>query len=431
MNLLVNILSSFAIRRRTMLDRNRSAGERAFAAIELICMPLSFITFGYVVAEVFLRIVFGCRLLTPPPGLFFSVWLLPILTAAAIGYITNWLAINMLFRPYERHSWCFFWPQGLLPRNKSKMARELGQTFGAKLLKPDKLVAQLSSKAEAFLARPEVAAKFKDEAQSLLRHNADAIAAFIVPEIERAAGTLLDQMLAPEKLRAFWDETIVPRLNDDATRELIAAKIIEVVRRSSSEFAQSIQDGLREYICGKIPIGGEMVAGLIIRFFADEASISRKLADWLKKPATRDMLKGKLLLLGEKTVEWMHSAEGNAAVGGFAAELKGKAHDALSAYVKEAIPRLVGDALDSPKLWTWVETSALPALRKRLGDYIAEHGDEMIRSFDIPGRIESEINAMDMAKFHAMLDGLMAQHLSAIQVLGFILGAIVGALQCL
>ncbi len=47
-----------------------------------------------------------------------------------------------------------------------------------------------------------------------------------------------------------------------------------------------------------------------------------------------------------------------------------------------------------------VENSALPTLRKRLGD------------------------------FHAMLDRLMAQHLSAIQVLGYILGAIIGALQC-
>ena len=431
-------VSSFAIRWRTAIDRRRPMGERFFAAVELICLPLSFITFGYMVAEIVLRKFFGSDFLTPVHGLAFERWALPILTAAAIGYVTNWLAIKMLFEPYEptwRHwiPWLTlgFWKQGLLPRNKTRMARELGQTFGAKLLNPDKLVAELSTKAKAFLARPEVATRFKEEAQSLLRNNADAIAAFIVPEIEHAAGNLLDKMLAPEKLRTFWDETIVPRLTDDATRELIAAKIIEVFRRSSSEFAQSIQDGLREYIRDKFPIGGETIAKLIIRFFADEASISRKLADWLKKPATLDLLKGKLLLLGEKAVEWMHSAEGNAAVGGFAAELKGKAHNALSAYVKEAIPKLVGDALDSPKLWTWVETSALPALRKRLGDYIAAHGDEMLASFDLPGRIEKEVNALSMADFHALLDRLMAQHLSAIQVLGYFLGAAVGALQCL
>lgn len=73
----------------------------------------------------------------------------------------------------------------------------------------------------------------------------------------------------------------------------------------------------------------------------------------------------------------------------------------------------------------------MPALRKRLGGYIAENGDKMLASFDLPGRIEKEVNAMDMASFHAMLDRLMAQHLSAIQVLGYILGAAVGLLQCL
>lgn len=54
----------------------------------------------------------------------------------------------------------------------------------------------------------------------------------------------------------------------------------------------------------------------------------------------------------------------------------------------------------------------------------------MTAIFDVLGRIESEINAMDMAKFHSMLDSLMAQRLSAIRVLGFILGAGVGAFQC-
>ena len=431
-------VSSFAIRWHMVIDRRRPTGERFFAAAELVCLPLSFITFGYMVAEIVIRKFFGSDFLTPVKGVAFERWTLPILTAAAIGYVTNWLAIKMLFEPHEptwRHwiPWLTlgFWKQGLLPRNKAKMARELGQTFGAKLLNPDKLVTELSSKAEAFLARPEVAAKFKEEAQSLLRNNADAIAAFIVPEIERAAGGLLDQMLAPEKLRAFWDETLAPRLNDEATRTMIAAKLIEVVRKGASEFAQSIQVGLREYIREKIPFGGDLIAGIIVEFFADEETISRKIADWLKKPETLDMLKEKLVLVGEKVAEWFHSREGEVAVGGFATELKGKARSALSSYVKEAIPKLVGDALDSPRLWTWVETSALPALRQRLGDYIAAHGDEMLASFDLPGRIEKEVNALSMADFHALLDRLMAQHLSAIQVLGYILGAIVGALQCI
>lgn len=430
--------SSFAIRWRTALDRGKPAGERLFAAAEMVCLPVSFATIGYLVAEVILRRGFGSGLLTPPSETPFARWVLPVLAAAAIGYFTNWLAIKMLFEPYEptsRHwiPWVTlgFWRQGLLPKNKGKMAHELGQTFGAKLLKPDKLVAELSDKAEAFLSRPEVAAKFKAEAQALFRDNSEAIAAFIVPEIERAAGELFERLLTPEKIGAFWETNVVPRLNDEKTRELIASKMIEVIHRSIPDFAQAIQDELREYIRQRVPFGGDIVAGIVIGFFADEETLGRKISDWLKKPATMDMLKEKLVLLGEKATEWMRSADGRTAVGGFAAELKGKASAALSAYVKEAIPKLVGEALDSPKLWSWVETTALPGLRSRLAGYISEHGDEMLASFDLPGRIEKEVNALSMQDFHAMLDRLMAQHLSAIQVLGYVLGAIVGALQCL
>ena len=423
--------SSFAIRWRTALDGGRPASERIFAAAELVCLPASVATFAYVVAEVVFRRLLHSDLLTPAGGLLFTRWLLPIFTAAAIGYVTNWLAIQMLFRPYEEHRWLFFWKQGLLPRNKAKMARELCQTYGTRLLRPDRLVADLSAKASGFLSRPDVIAQVKGEAQSLVRGHADAIAAFLVPEIEGAAGKMLDGLLAPEQIRSFWDETLAPRLNDDATRELIASKIIEIVRNGAPGFARTIQDELRGYISGRFPFGGDIVAGLIVEFFADEKTVADKIADWMRKPETLEMLKEKLVILGEKAGEWMRSAEGRNAVGGFAAELKGKARDALSAYVKEAIPKLVGDALDSPRLWDWVEASALPSLRGRLERYIAENGDAMLAAFDLPGKIESAVNALSMKDFHAMLDRLMAQHLSAIQVLGYVLGAIVGALQCL
>ena len=206
--------------------------------------------------------------------------------------------------------------------------------------------------------------------------------------------------------------------------------MLEVIRRSIPDFAQTIQDELREYIRQRVPFGGDLVAGFVIDFFADEETLGRKIADWLQKPATMEMLKGKLVLLGEKATEWLQGEEGQKAVDGFAAEIKGKARSALSQYVEEAIPKLVGNALDSPKLWEWVEEKAIPSLRKRLSEYIAANGDEMLASFDLPGRIEKEVNALSMPDFHAMLDRLMAQHLSAIQVLGYVLGAIVGALQC-
>jgi uncharacterized membrane protein YheB (UPF0754 family) len=50
----------------------------------------------------------------------------------------------------------------------------------------------------------------------------------------------------------------------------------------------------------------------------------------------------------------------------------------------------------------------------------------IIEKLDIKRRVESAVNGMDMAEFHSMLNQVMAEHLGAIQVLGYLLGAIAG-----
>ncbi|MBR4617617.1 MAG: hypothetical protein IKO55_18570, partial [Kiritimatiellae bacterium] len=52
----------------------------------------------------------------------------------------------------------------------------------------------------------------------------------------------------------------------------------------------------------------------------------------------------------------------------------------------------------------------------------------IIEKIDIEGRVKTAIDAMDMAEFHAMLNQVMAEHLGAIQVLGYLLGALAGLL---
>ncbi len=435
------------IRLDTVLDSGKPASERFFAAAELACLPLSFATFGYIVAETVCRRIVGSTALTPAADSALGRWIVPVLAAAAIGYVTNWLAIKMLFEPHER-TWRHwipwltlgFWRQGLLPKNKAKMARELGQTFGRRLLNPEKLVAELSAKAESCLSDPETVAQLKAQARGLLREHADTVAEFATAEIERAAGEFLDRTLTPEKVRDFWDRAIAPRLADEGTRAAIVEKIIAIARKSAPGLSKTIQRELRAHLRSRLgnSIMGQFVPDealdfvidSMLTYFADDETIRRKITDWLREPGTSALLKEKLVLVGEHATAWIHGEEGSAAMGGFAAEIKNKTRGELSNYVKTAIPDFVGTALDSPKLWEWSEKSGLPALRRKLVAYLDENGDRIVSSFDLPGRIESAVNALDTAGFQTMLDRLMAQHLSAIQVLGYILGAAVGALQC-
>lgn len=430
-------MSSFHIRWHTVTDRRRSAGERFFAAAELICLPLSFLTFAGLVAEALLGTM---GVILVPPGSVWAGWVFPVLSAAAIGYVTNWLAILMLFRPYERHGWFFLWPQGLLPRNKARMAKELGQAVGGRLLAPEKLVGEFAAKATDFLARPEVVGRFREVAQEVLTRHADGIAGFLAPHVGEAAEGLLGRMLTPERLRAFWDETLAPRLNDESVREVVAGKIIEVVRASAPELARAFQGGLRNHLrkaLGRTLIGQFGGTGLIdgvvevvMAFFADEASIREKVSEWLQKPETAALLREKLLLFGEQAGEWLRSSEGKNALERFADDIKGKVGEALSAGVRQALPGLLRQAIAAPALWAWIGTTALPDASRSLTAHLAAHRDEIAAKLDLPRRIEEAVNAQSIPEFHAMLDRLAARHLGAIQVLGYFLGALVGVLQC-
>lgn len=51
-----------------------------------------------------------------------------------------------------------------------------------------------------------------------------------------------------------------------------------------------------------------------------------------------------------------------------------------------------------------------------------------LKNLIFEGRIKTAVDAMDVKEFHGMVNEVAAQHLGAIQVLGYILGALDGAL---
>lgn len=75
-------------------------------------------------------------------------WLLPPVLGAIIGYITNRIAIQMLFRPraakYILGIRIPFTP-GIIPKSRDELARNVGQAVARELLSADAILAQLDS----------------------------------------------------------------------------------------------------------------------------------------------------------------------------------------------------------------------------------------------------------------------------------------------
>jgi uncharacterized membrane protein YheB (UPF0754 family) len=70
------------------------------------------------------------------------------LVGAIIGYITNWLAIKMLFRPHKEIRLGKFkvpFTPGLIPKEKARIAKSVGETIGMHLLTKETIIKSLCS----------------------------------------------------------------------------------------------------------------------------------------------------------------------------------------------------------------------------------------------------------------------------------------------
>ncbi|MBU3129694.1 DUF445 family protein [Clostridium tagluense] len=75
-------------------------------------------------------------------------FLIGSLVGAIIGYITNWLAIKMLFRPHKELKIGKFkvpFTPGLIPKEKSRIAKSVGESIGQHLLTKETILKSLCS----------------------------------------------------------------------------------------------------------------------------------------------------------------------------------------------------------------------------------------------------------------------------------------------
>jgi len=427
MNILRLLFSEFQNRWQIIKKCDSSTGKKIFAALEIFCFPVSMLSILLLFCQV---AMFCCGL-----GDMIPVWWIdyvsPVLLSGAIGYLTNWLAIMMLFRPYEPTTWLFLWPQGMIPRNKPNIAKSLGHEVGYNLLPPEKLVLELSEKISSFLKSPIIILEIKSKIQNFLLQNQNSIIQFLIPEIEKTLVSAIDRLITSDNIKSFWTVELQPRLNSEETRSQIAAYIVKLGQEHSGNLTSIIRQKLESHLTQKLQgfPGGGVIVGLVMDFFADPQSMKKMIEDWLGDAETQKTLQEKMLLIGKKIDDWMKSEEAGAKLGDFAENSKQALKKFLANYLYDALPVFAQNALESETLWKWFEEKFIPNTRENLLLFIKEHEQDIINALQLDKRIENAINAQDVKKFHNMINNIAAEHLGAIQVLGYVLGVLIGGLQ--
>ncbi len=72
------------------------------------------------------------------------LYLLPFI-GAITGWVTNWIAVKMLFHPKEPKNFLFFKVQGVFPKRQKVMAEKLGHIVASELFSIDDVVNKMKS----------------------------------------------------------------------------------------------------------------------------------------------------------------------------------------------------------------------------------------------------------------------------------------------
>ncbi|HFD0307122.1 TPA: DUF445 family protein [Clostridium perfringens] len=328
-----------------------------------------------------------------------KIYIIGALIGAVIGYITNWLAIKMLFRPREA-KYIFgmklpFTP-GLIPKEKSRIANKVGETVGTHLLNSDSL-----SKA---LKDDKIKAKFNEVAkekinqvinsnstleESLKNTLGENYYALKGSMIDNIAKTILESIQEeefknkvkfyivdsikerlnknPEKIIDFinsnkFREVIINTLEEEKTRDIIGKALLKEVKTLGKEdltIEEVIPENIKPYIEEYVKSQKDTLVDIIKNLLRDD-EVSHKIKNAINDniPSivsmflSGDVIYGKLVSLVDKSL----SEEEN----------KEYICDAALAFVHESMKKKVSDVINT------VGEEKLQVISDALGDKISK-----------------------------------------------------------
>ncbi len=178
-------------------------------------------------------------------------WAVPLI-GAFIGWITNWLAIKMLFHPRRPVKIAFITFHGIFPKNKPRIAEKLGTIVQRDLINFSDIKERMQDPDALNNFKEEIAIRVDNAIRDRIEKSAllDAIVPdqliqsvhkTIVTEIERNLPNLIDtsitkieqkldiQKLVQNKVANFSDERLEQLLLDITSREFRFIEIIGAV----------------------------------------------------------------------------------------------------------------------------------------------------------------------------------------------------------
>ena len=289
---------------------------------------------------------------------------IPPLVGAIIGYITNDIAIKMLFHP--RHpiyigKWKLPFTPGLIPQEKHRVARSIGNVVSNQLLNSDTLINVLTS--------DEIVGKLRSAMMGAIDHNRG------------------NEQTVRQVLLQVAPEDVVDNSVSDLKANISALLYDKLV---DMHFGEAISKHVLQKLNLKF---GEMTRGVLAGFFDESLvnSIAGSIGEMIDNAISDNAYEVVDMVIDNESDKLMNS----------------RICDLINQY-EQKIP----EAID------FITTTYVRAVESSL--------PQVLRGLNLAKIVEDRIASFDVIQLEQMIFGIMKKELNAIVNLGALLGFIMG-----
>lgn len=290
--------------------------------------------------------------------------LIPPIVGAVIGYITNDIAIKMLFHPRKPiyiGRWQLPFTPGLIPKEKHRVARSIGNVVSNQLLNSDTLVNVLISE--------DMLRKMRSAMEGLIEKN------------RTNEDTIEDVLLKAAPAQVV--ENTVADIKEN-TAALVYSKLVDM------HFGEAISTHILQKLNYKL---GEMTRGVLASFFDESLvkSVAVSIGEMIDKAISDHSREIVETVIGRETDKLMDS----------------RVCDLIVQYEDKL-----------PKLMDFVISTYVSTVKNNLA--------QVLQGINLAKVVEDKIASFDVVQLEQMIFGIMKKELSAIVYLGALLGFLMG-----
>ena len=309
-----------------------------------------------------------------------------------IGYITNDIAIRMLFRPHKA-KYVFgvhipFTP-GIIPKEKGRIAEAIGGVISENLMNKEVL--------EKYLLSDDMIGKVRSAVEEFIatqQENNETVSLFFGHYLSKEEIDTISQNINQSITKQTYE-----KLADSSVGEKVAHIAIDhVAQKLTIDGAQELISGLGGALGG---LGG-MAAGLF------GGNIVARFLGMLREPAEHFLAKNINTMLrdnGEEIVSNMIGGE-----------------------VDNFLNKSVSNLLEGHEEQLAQAVNTIESIYRSI---ITEHLPKILQSIDISKIVRERINEMDVNETEKLIFQVMDKELKAIVWLGALLGLVMGSINIL